>query len=76
MKIGRSLAQLDIEALELIRKEAGCEHVFSVSAYRIDDTMFGLRDLVVGQADKTAAEQGRLNVERDLQQRYTLIRRD
>jgi len=76
MKIGKSLAQLDIEALDLIRKEAGCEHFFSVSAYRIDDTMFGLRDLVAGQADETAAEQGRLKVERDLQQRYSLIRRD
>lgn len=76
MKIGKSLAQLDIEALELLRKEDGCEHVFSVSAYRIDDTMFGLRDLVAGQADEAAAEQGRLNVERDLQQRYSLIRRD
>ncbi len=76
MKIGRSLAQLDIEASELIRKEGGCEHVFSVSAYRIDDTIFGLRDLVVGQADETAAEQGRLNVEQDLRQRFTLIRRD
>lgn len=76
MKIGRSLAQLDIEALQLLRLEPGCAHVFGVFAYRVGETDYGLGELVLGQADKDAAERGMRNVQRLLRERYVLTVRD
>lgn len=72
----RSLAQLDVEALYLLRREPGCELVFSISTYRIDNETFELRDLVLGQADKDAAERGARHVENVLRGQYCRIGHD
>jgi hypothetical protein len=73
MKIGRSLAQLDIEALQLVRQEPGCAQVF---AYRIGEKDYGGGELVLGQADKDVAERGMQIVQRLLHERYGLDIRD